>query len=470
MTKFFVILKEISEHMNIIILGAGQVGKTLAENLVHDHNITLVDTDEARLNELQTRLDIRTVHGSASHPTTLQQAGADNADMIIAVTNYDEINMVGCQIAYALFQTPLKIARIRDHTYFNYPSLFQNNAIPIDVCISPELLVTHFVERLIEYPGALQVLDFADGAVELVAVKPHAEGMLVKKNLQELKLSLSHLQYCIVAIFRNNRAMSITPETTLDVGDEVFFVAPPNHIQEILRALGRSDNPYKRIMIAGGGRIGVQLALALENHYKVKIIEHNAERTHYLAETLHHATVLLGDASDQELLINENIDYVDVFCALTNSDEANIMSCLQAKRLGVRKALALINRTHYVDLIEGSEIDIAISPQQATTSSILTYLRKGDIANVYSLRRGAVEAIEIVAHGEETTSNVVGRRLKDLALPPQTIIGAVVRGDEVFIGNDNLIINSDDHLVLFLADKKYIHDVERLFQVKLGYF
>lgn len=456
--------------MNIIILGAGQVGKTLAENLAHENNITIVDTDESRLRDLQTRLDIRTVCGSACHPNTLKQAGAEHADMLIAVTNQDEVNMIGCQIAYNLFQTPLKIARIRDHTYFDYPTLFQSNAIAIDVCISPELLVTHFVERLIEYPGSLQVLDFAEGAVQLVAVKPYTDSLVVGKTIKEIKRYLSHIRMCVAAIFRQNGAIPITDETMLEAGDEVFFVAPPEDIQEILTALGRADNPYKRIMIAGGGRIGMQLARALENTYKVKIIEHDAERTQYLSEKLHHSTVLLGDASDRELLLSENIDYIDVFCALTNDDEANIMSCLQAKRLGVRKVLALINRTNYVDLIEGSEVDIAISPQQATTSSILTYLRKGDISNVYSLRRGAAEALEIVAHGDPSTSHVVGQHLKDLALPPHTIVGAVVRGTEVFIGDEELILESDDHVILVLVDKKYIHDVERLFQVKLGYF
>lgn len=457
--------------MNIIILGAGQVGKTLAENLVGEENdVTVVDIDSARLDEMQKRLDIRTLCGSAAHPNVLQKAGAEHADMIIAVTNHDEINMVGCQIAYTLFQVPLKIARIRDHTYFDYPSLFKSSAIPIDVCISPELLVTHFVERLIEYPGSLQVLDFADGKVQLVAVTPYRGGPLVGKTIRALHEHLVNINICVAAVFRYNRSLPINEDTVLDVGDEVFFVAPPKDIREMLRALGRLDNPYKRIMIAGGGRIGAQLAQALETQYKIKIIEHNSGRTQYLSETLNNTTVLLGDASDRELLMSENIEYIDVFCAVTNDDEANIMSCLQAKRLGVRKVMALINRTHYVDLIEGSEIDVAVSPQQVTTSAILTYLRKGDVVNVYSLRRGAAEAIEIVAHGDANSSNVVGRRVSEIDLPPSTSVGAIVRGDEVFMTDDNLIIEAEDHVVLFLVDKKYAPQVERLFQVKLSYF
>lgn len=457
--------------MNIIILGAGQVGGTLAESLVREGNdVTLIDRDADRLRDLQLKLDIRTINGHASHPHIIRQAGGEDADMIIAVTNSDETNMVGCQIAYALFRTPTKIARIRSNSYISYPELFQNKSIPIDVIISPEQLVTNYVQRLVEFPGALQVLDFADGKVQLVVIKPVYGGSLAKKTVADVYAYMPHLDMKIVGIFRRNRALSIVSHTNIEVGDEVFIIAAPKQMREVLLALGKLDNPNKRIMIAGGGNIGSRLAMSLEEKYNVKIVDHNALRTEILAQKLNKSIVLLGDASDDELLVNENIDNIDVFCALTNDDEANIMSCLQAKRLGARQAMALINRTAYADLVEGGLIDIAISPQQITIGSILTHLRRGDIVSVHSLRRGVAEAIEIVAHGDATTSRVVGRCLREIKLPRSTTIGAIVRGNETLIAHDDLIIQSEDHIVLFVVDKKSIPEVERLFQVNISYF
>ncbi|MBB71826.1 MAG: Trk system potassium transporter TrkA [Legionellales bacterium] len=458
--------------MDIIILGAGQVGGTLAENLAREENdITVVDSDRGRLRELQTRLDIRTVTGIASHPNVLKDAGADNADMLIAVTNSDEANLVACQIADKVFHTPTKIARIRSPRYAQFGDvLFAEGGFPIDVFISPEQLVTDYVTHLIEYPGALQVLDFAEGRVRLVAIRPYFGGPLVGKSLSMLKEHLPHIEARIAAIYRGNRSIPLTPATVVEIGDEVFFLAESKHIREVMGALRRLDTSYKRIMIAGGGNIGCRLAESLENDYQVKIIDHNPDTTERLASQLNKSTVLLGDASDRELLLNENIEYTDVFCAVTNDDEVNIMSCMQAKRMGVRQVMALITRTAYVDLIEGSDIDIAISPQQATIGSILTHIRRGDIVNVHSLRRGAAEAIEIIAHGDKKSSSVIGRTMAEIKLPKGTNIGAIVRGEEVFVPHHETVIEPEDHVILFLADKKYIEDVERLFQVSATFF
>ena len=457
--------------MKIVVLGAGQVGGTLVENLVGEkHNITRVDTNAIRLKDLKERIDIATVTGHASYPSVLRAAGAEDADMIIAVTDSDEINMIACQTAYSLFNTPTKIARIRSPEYFNYRELFDESHIPIDVFINPEELVTDYVKELIEHPGALQVLNFAKGKIKLVAVQPRYGGVLVGKKLASLREQFPNVEVRVAAIFRRDHLLPLTGSTVIEVGDEVFFIAASEDIQTIMQGLRRAIEPYKKVIVAGGGNIGVRVAETLEDKHQVKIIDHNEERCKYLAEHLNKTTVLLGNASEKELLISENIENTDVFCAVTNDDEVNIMACMQAKRLGVRQTMALITRTAYVDLIEGSGINIAISPQLASISTILAYLRRGDVVNVHSLRRGAAEAIEAIAHGDAKTSKAVGRTLSEIKLPKCTTIGAIIRDDKVIIPHHDTAIQPEDHVILFVADKKYIRDVEKLFQVAVTFF
>jgi trk system potassium uptake protein len=458
--------------MKIIILGAGQVGGTLAENLVNEANdITVVDTNYERLRELKDRLDLRTVHGMGSYPHILKQAGIEDADMLVAVTNSDEVNMIACQIAYTLFHTPTKIARVRASAYITRQGLFNNSALPVDVIISPEQVVTNYLRRLIEYPGALQVLDFANGKVQLVAVKAYYGGPLVGQELRYLRQHMPNIDTRVAAIFRQNRAIKPEGTTIIEADDEVFFIAATENIRAVMGELRRLDQSYKRIIIAGGGNIGERLAESIESRYQVKLIEKNLLRSQQLAETLSKTVVLNGSASDQELLIDENIEDTDLFIAVTNDDEANIMSSMLAKRLGARKVMALINNPAYVDLImhEGN-IDIAISPQQATIGTLLTHVRRGDIVNVHSLRRGAAEAIEAIAHGDKKSSKVVGRTLAEIKLPEGTTIGALVRNEQVLIAHDNIVVETDDHLILFLTNKKLVRDVERLFQVGLAFF
>ena len=457
--------------MKIIILGAGQVGSSLAETLSYENNdITIVDTNEQTLHNLQNNLDIATVCGFGSHPNILAQAGAEDADMLIAVTNSDETNMIACQVACSAFNTPTKIARIRAIQYNSAPDLFGNKGLPIDVCISPEELVTANIGHLIENPGALQVIDFAEGRVRLVSINLDANSALVGRTLAELYELNENIVMRVVAIFRKERTITLSNETTIEAGDAIFFVAAKQNIKAIMGSLKQLDNPYKRIMIAGGGNIGYRLAQQLEKIYHVKLIERDNARCEWLADNLDDSTILCGDACDQSLLSEENIEYVDVFCALTNDDEANLISAMLAKRLGVRKVMALITRTAYVDLIEGNNIDVAISPQQATIGSILTHLRRGDIVNVHSLRRGAAEAIEVVLHGDEKSSKVVGRQLTDLKLPTGTSIGAVIRDGKNIPVTDELKLQAEDHIIVFLIDKKRIHDVEDLFQVGFSFF
>ncbi|NOX42785.1 MAG: Trk system potassium transporter TrkA [Gammaproteobacteria bacterium] len=452
--------------MKIIILGAGQVGASVAENLASESNdITVVDIDAKRLQELQDRLDLRTVNGYASHPTILSQAGADDADMIIAVTNSDEINMIACQIAYTIFHTPTKIARVRAVEYLSQTQLFAQDALPVDVLISPEQLITDYILRLIENPGALQVLDFAGGKVRLVALKAFYGGPLVGNELKTLREHMPGIETRVAAIFRRGKAIIPEGNTVIEVDDEVFFVAAKKHIRSVMGELRRQDKPIKRVMIAGGGNIGRRLALTLEHDYQVKLIDHNPERAESISREVDKAIILLGDAADGDLLLEENIEHTDVFCAVTNDDEANILSSMLAKRLGARKVMALINRTAYVDLVQSGIIDIAISPQQVTIGSLLTHIRRGDVAVVHSLRRGAAEAIEAIAHGDKNSSKVVERRIEEIKLPAGTSIGAIVRGSEVIIAHHDTMIEAGDHVILFLVDKKRIPEVEKLFQV-----
>ncbi|MGI1679436.1 MAG: Trk system potassium transporter TrkA [Cellvibrionaceae bacterium] len=461
--------------MKIIILGAGQVGGTLAQNLASEANdITVVDSSEKKLRELRDKLDIGVVSGVASYPDILIQAGIRDADMLIAVTNDDETNMIACQIAYSLFRTPTKIARIRSQAYLSQKDLFRNDAIPIDVLISPEQLVSDYIYRLIEHPGALQVVDFAGGEVQLVAVRAYYGGPLVGQELRFLRQHMPSVDTRVAAIFRRDRAIMPMGTTVIEADDEVFFIAAKSDIRAVMSELRRLESNYKRITIAGGGNIGLRLARKLESKYSVRVIERNAARCEQLSEQLTRAIVLQGSASDQNLLLEENIEDTDVFLALTNDDEANIMSSMLAKQLGARKVMTLINNTAYVDLVQGGEIDIAISPQLTTIGSLLTHVRRGDMVNVHSLRRGAAEAIEVIAHGDEKSSRVVGRAIEDIDLPEGANIGAIVREkndkSEVIIAHDDVVVETGDHVILFLVDKKFTRDIEKLFQVGFSFF
>ncbi len=453
--------------MKIIILGAGQVGSSLAYNLASEANeITIVDQNPTLLHHLQEHLDLRTVIGHAAHPYILLQAGAEDADMLIAVTNSDETNMVACQIAHTLFHTPTKIARVREPDYLNHPNIFGSQGLAVDVQISPEQLVTHHIERLIDYPNALQVLDFAKSKVQLVAVKAFYGGSLVGHALRTLEEYLPRVETRVAAVFRRGKAIIPEGDTVIEVDDEVFFIAATKNIHSVVAALRELDNPCKRIMIAGGGNIGTRLAVALEKKkYFVKLIEQKPARTEVISEILNKTIILQGNAADKDLLCEENIDETDIFCSVTSDEQINILSAMLAKRMGARKVMALINRTAYVDLVESSTIDIAISPQQATIGTLLACIRRGDVVVVHSLRRGAAEAIEAIAHGDKTSSKVVGRRIEDIKLPHGTTIGAIVRGDHVLMAHHDIVIKSEDHVILFLVDKKQIAAVERLFQV-----
>jgi trk system potassium uptake protein TrkA len=452
--------------VKIVILGAGQVGSSVAESLVSEQNdITVVDVEPGRLRALQDRFDLRTVIGSASHPSVLAEAGIEDADLLIAVTQSDETNLVACKLAARMFNVPRRIARVRANAFLDNKMLLGADGFDVDLAICPEQVLTEYIVKLVEFPEALQVLDFADGKVSLVAVRAYQGGPMVGRPVKEIRAHIPGIDTRIVAIFRRDGAILPQGDTVIEDGDEVFCLAAADNIRQVMRELRRMDQPVKRVMIAGGGNIGLRLARALEGGYSVRLIEHNKRRCEFLAARLNRALVLNGDATDEELLEQENIAEMDLFVAVTNDDENNIMSCLLAKRMGARRVVALINRRSYVDLLQSGQIDIAISPAQATIGKLLAHVRRGDVVAVHSLRRGAAEALEAVVHGDRDSCRLTGRRVEEIELPAGTTIGAVVRGGEVLMAHHDTRIEAEDHVIVFVTDKKTLPRVEKLFQV-----
>ena len=458
--------------MNILILGASQVGISIAEVLVGEENdVTIVDINKSSLAQLQNRLDIHTVAGNAAHPSVLRAAGAEDASLILAVTNNDEVNLVACQIAETFFSTPTKIARIRSREYLISPDLFTDESgFNVDVVISPEVIVKDHITRLIEFPGALQVLDFADGLVQLVGVKAIAGGALINLPLTELKAHMPGVESRVAAIYRNKEIITPKSDTLIKEGDEVFFVAAREHIKGVMNEMRGKTDKTKRIFIAGGGNIGLSLAKELEQKgYSVKLIEFNNKRADVIADSVNKTIVLNGDAADASLLLQENIEAADIFCAVTEKDEINILSANLAKQLGAKRVMALVNKPAYVEHLEHKDINVIISPRVATIGSVLAHIRRGDVVAVHSLRRGKAEAIEAIAHGDKSSSKVVGKGVREIPFPTGTGIGAIVRGEQVIIPNANTIIESEDHVIIFMDNKSSITDVEILFQVDITF-
>ena len=456
--------------MKIVILGAGQVGSNVAESLVSERNdITVVDLDAARLRDLQDRLDLRTVLGSAAHPSVLVYAGIEDADMMLAVTQSDETNLVACKLAQQLFNVPTRIARVRATDYLTDEKIFGQDCFAVDLAICPEQILTDYIVKLIQFPEALQVLEFAHGKVSLVAVRAYQGGPLVGHPLKDIRQHIPSVDARVAAIFRADRSIVPEGDTVVEAGDEVFCLAATQDIRQVMRELRKMDQPVRRVMIAGGGNIGLRLARALEKNYIVKLIDFSKRRCEVLSSRLDTALVLQGDVTDESLLELESVDEMDIFIAVTNDDENNIMSCLLAKRMGAKRVVALINRRAYVDLLQAGQIDIAISPAQATIGQLLAHVRRGDVTQVHSLRRGAAEALEAVVHGDAHSCRLVGRRIEEIELPPGATIGAIVRGEQVSMVHHDTVIEPEDHVILFVANKKSLPKVEKLFQVGVGF-
>jgi trk system potassium uptake protein TrkA len=457
--------------MKIIILGAGQVGGSLAETLVMEHHdITVVDIHADRLQEFSERLDIRTVVGRCSYPNVLRQAGAEAADMIIAVTDSDEANMVACQVAYSLFHIPKKIARIRSQHYFIRKELFNKDNLPIDVFISPENIITKSIVQSLSCLEAYQTCSFFDGELKLIIIKAYYGGLGIGSTIQEIFNQETNQTVKLLAIYREGRLISLDPDTRIDVHDMICFVAPANQVLNHVRQFKKPIGPCHRVIIAGGGNLGGALAHKLQHDYQVKLIDHNKKRCEALAESLSKVTVLCAEASDEELLINENIENTDIFISLTNDDEANILAAIQAKKLGAKTLMALINRKAYVDLIEGGVIQHILSPQYATIGSILTHVRQGDVVQVTSLIRGKAEALEIIIHGDDNNSMVIGRTVAAIKWPTGVTLFGIKRQEDSFIPDKTTIIEKEDHLLLLVLNKQSIPALEKLLQVSAHFF
>ncbi len=469
--------------MKILILGAGRVGESVAESLVSEQNdITVIDTDPARLRGLQDRLDLRGVVGNGIQPSVLRDAGIEDTDMLISCAPMDETNLVVCKVAHDVFNVPTTIARLRSPEFENGSGLLGKSGFAVDHVIHPEQSVTAYIRKLIEYPEALQVLEFADGLVSLIAVRAVAGGPLVLHELAEIPKLVPDADMRIVAIYRQDKVLpQLDGHTRIEPGDEVFVLSATEHIRTVLGALRQRDRQVKRVMIAGGGRIGLRLAREIQGQYQVKVIERQRPRCEYLATELSaDVLVLNGDSTDEDLLGDENVQDMDLFMALTSDDEDNIMACLLAKRLGARRVLAVINRRAYADLVQGTQIDIAISPSHAVIGELLAHVRRGDVEAVHSLRRGAAEALEGIVRGDAKTCRMAGRRIEQIALPEGTHIGAIVRGlhrpdgsdvepgapnPQVIIAHHDTVVQTNDHVIVFVPRKRMVRQVEKLFQV-----
>jgi len=451
--------------MKILILGAGVTGTSVAEALASEENdIVVIDFKQELLDALKERFDIGTVAGNAAHPTVLEQAGVNKTDMVIAVTDSDETNMLACLIINALYARPKTIARVRAIDYLKNPKLFGPNGIPVDIVISPEQIVMESIRNLIEFPGVLHISDFAGGLVRLFSVRVVANGFLTGKKIKTLKERLADGKTRVVAIFRQGKPLCVTGEASIETGDEVFFVAPRKEVRRVLKELDKLEAPLKRIIIAGGGHIGKRLALALEDDHQVKIIEKDPKRAYKIANDLGNTVVLLGDCTDESLLMDESIDSADLFCAITDNDGVNIISASLAKSLGARKTICLLNHISYTKLLPGTGIDVTVLPNQETLGSILKHVRRGDVAQVTSLCGGTAEAIEAIAHDINGEGSVVGRRVDTINFPAGIVMGALIRDQEVISIHHDTVFKENDHVVMFAMDKKLVTNIEQTFQ------
>jgi trk system potassium uptake protein TrkA len=465
-----------SRLMNIIILGAGRVGESVAESLASERNdITVIDQDAVRLRLLEERLDLRGVVGNGIQPSVLREAGAQDADMIIACAALDESNLAVCKIAHDLFNVPTTVARLRSPEFKDGDSLLDKTGFAVDHVICPEESVMNYIHQLIDYPEALQVLQFAEGRASLIVVRATEGSDLVGHLIGEFGQLLPDARMRVVALYRFDAEVEATASTRIQVGDEVFVLADSDKIRQVLAALHRRDKPVQRLMIAGGGKVGLRLARSLVGQCEVKLIERDLQRCQYLASQLPSSMLVLqGDGADEDLLLEEHVGDMDLFLALTSDDEDNIMSSMLAKRLGARRVMSLINRRAYADMMQGSTIDIAISPAQTVIGELLAHVRRGDVVAVHSLRRGAAEALEGVARGDAQTSRLVGRRVQEISLPQGARIGAIVRQQaaksEVLMPHHDTLIQTDDHIIIFIPNKRMVREVEKLFQVKATFF
>jgi len=458
--------------MKVIVCGAGQVGFNIAHYLASENNdVTVIDQRPDLVRKIADTLDVQAVLGHASQPSVLEQAGAGDADMIIAVTHADEVNMVACQVAHSLFDVPTKIARVRSQSYLQpmWATLFSREHLPIDVIISPEIEVARAITRRLQVPGAIDVIPLAGDKVRLIGVRCDPDTPLINTPLRQLTVLFPDLNIVVIGIVRDGKPIVPTAEDQMLEGDEVYFVVDTQHVSRALSAFGREDQEARRIVVFGGGNIGLFLAQQIEAEHPnvtVKVIEVNKERAEYVAKTLTRTVVLNGDVLDPELLAEAGVSSAEAVVSVTNDDETNILAALLAKRTGARRAMTLINKTTYKALVGPLGIDVVISPRAITVSNILQHVRRGRIHAVHSLHEGFGELIEADAL---ETSSLVGKPLREVKLPPGVLLGAVVRDGTVISPRGNTVVQAGDRVVLFAAADA-VKKVEKMFSVRLEYF
>lgn len=456
--------------MNVIICGAGQVGFSIARYLSGEgSDVTVIDRDPQLIGHINESLDVQAMVGNASEPAMLAAANADEADMIIAVTYADEVNMVACQVAHSLFNVPTKIARIRQQSFLDplWADLFSRDHMPIDVIISPEVEVAKAINRRLLVPGAFDMIPLADDKVRVIGVRCTEQCPVVNTPLRQLTELFPDLNVVVVGIARDGEASIPTSTDQMLPGDEIYFVSDTNHVSRVMEIFGHEEAEAHRLVIVGGGNIGTNLARTIEaqDGVSAKIIEIDRDRARKVAEIVPHTTVLQGDVFDEKILAESNISSADMVVAVTNDDETNVLGALLAKQYGVEQAIALVNRESYASLVTKLGIDILVNPRSITVSQILHHIRQGRIRAVYSLWEGFGEIIEAEVL---ETSPLVGATLQDRKLPRGVIIGAIVRDGEVLIPRGDTDIRINDRVIL-LASTGTIREVEKLFAVRLEF-
>ncbi len=458
--------------MKVIVCGAGQVGFNIARHLATENNqVTVVDQSAELIRKVTDSLDVRAMVGFASHPDVLERAGAAEADMLIAVTYADEVNMVACQVAHSLFDLPTKIARVRAQGYLQpiWADLFSRDHMPIDVVISPEIEVARAVTHRLQAPGAFDMIPLVDGKVQVMGVHITEDCPIIDTPLRQLTTLFPDLHMVIIGIIRGDRTIVPSSEDQMLVGDEVYFVVDKDHVARAMATMGYEEPEAHRIVIVGGGNIGLYLAQELEKNHpgvSAKIIEIDKDRAAVVAGALENTMVIHGSALDPEFLNEAGIATADTVVSVSNDDEVNILSSLLAKRSGCRRAITLINSLTYEPLITTLGVDVVVSPRAITVSTILQHIRRGRIRSVHALREGVGEVIEAEALD---TSSVVGTPLRDIKLGKGIIIGAIIRDDKVVTPRGDTVIAVKDRVVLFAAAHA-VKRVEKMFSVGLDYF
>ena len=447
--------------MKIIIVGAGQVGSSLSVNLVKEGNdVTLIDKSPDLLENIADKIDLQTIHGNGAHPRILEAAGAHKADMIVAVSKSDETNMIACQVAYTVFGVEKKIARIRDLEYLNYENLFADESTPIDYTISPDLIASNYIKKLISNQGTHQIFNFSNEEDSFINIF-YEENNDNENSIKHYQTSCDKFNSKICAFIRNDKLFSIEDDDILQAGDELLIICKEENIVDVTKIF-KSVKDNKRIMITGGGNIGKHLSDSMSGNFQVKVIEKNEDRAEYLSEVLDDVTIINADSSNEDILLEENIEHMDVFCALTNDDEANILSAMLAKKLGSKTVMSIINKTSYSDLVEKQEIDIIISPEDLTIGALLTHIRKGSILKAHSLMHGFLELLEIEVRDNPDTK-ILGKNIGQLNLSENIVLCCIIRNNEFIFDSSNILLEQSDRLVC-LVNKKDVKQIENLFE------